>query len=590
MKRSKTQMLQMLRNLAVAMLLGAGLASCSQDDNLTVNQGEPLPPGEYPLILTAGGLEAVATPTQKSAPFTRGTVDNDWRGVTSVAVEVDNEVKEYKVTPLDGESKIAKLEVKDGGEPFYWQSTAETKTITAWHPYSNTYPTQWTVKADQSTADNYQASDLIKGMKRLTFLNKDNAAENKITFAHQTAKIVVNIEAGVGGVVLDGKTKVQLLNVEGVENVNNQSNTTITTYRPDANKQTFLALLSPQTIGTTSPFIQVNTGGNTYCWTPTEDKELNPGMVYTYTITVSNTGLTVKVDDGIAWGDDGTVGSGSVDLDIVLDDKHRKIQLSDGDEITVKGNGSQSKGQLTFDVPSGSTATVNLENINIGASAVDAYNSSAEQVQADLKRPLYNFIRITGGGEVIFRLIGTNTIKLADSKTDNFRTGSAGAIWADRTDITITGSGKLIITGDGDVAISAINGGNITIRETTINMDYIGYYGAQASCIGAYGGHECGDIVIDKCDITISFTNDKFTLDKNAYATAIGPGNFGKCGDLTITLQDGQDKSAFLGKITIKDKNGNTVSDDQKVMYSPSVYSQYGTLTWLDSAGKPITE
>ena len=581
MKRSKTQL---LRSLAAVMLLGAGLASCSQDDFADNRQGEPLPPGEYPLILTAGGLEAIATPAQQSAPTTRGTVDNDWEDVTEVAVQVgDGTPNKYKATGLTNGKKTAILKGINENNTHYWESTTEKKTITAWHPYSNVYPDNWLVEADQRAADSYQASDLIKGeLKDLAF----DARDTEMTFEHQTAKIIVNLTEPVGGVVFDEHTTVELLNVEGVKGGGN----TIETYRPNNTGNIYYALLNPQQLKKNTQLIQVKTGGNTYIWTPDKAKVLSSGKVYTYTITVSNTGLTVKVDDGIAWGNDGTVGSGSVDLDIVLDDKHRKIQLSDGDEITVKGNGSQSKGQLTFDVPSGSTATVNLENINIGASAVDAYNSSAEQVQADLKRPLYNFIRITGGGEVIFRLIGTNTIKLADSKTDNFRTGSAGAIWADRTDITITGSGKLIITGDGDVAISAINGGNITIRETTINMDYIGYYGAQASCIGAYGGHECGDIVIDKCDITISFTNDKFTLDKNAYATAIGPGNFGKCGDLTITLQDGQDKSAFLGKITIKDKNGNTVSDDQKVMYSPSVYSQYGTLTWLDSAGKPITE
>ena len=42
-----------MRSLAAAMLLGAGLASCSQDDFADKPQGGPLPDGEYPLTLIA---------------------------------------------------------------------------------------------------------------------------------------------------------------------------------------------------------------------------------------------------------------------------------------------------------------------------------------------------------------------------------------------------------------------------------------------------------------------------------------------------------------------------------------------------------
>ena len=41
------------RDMAAAVLLCAGLASCSQDDIPGNPQGEPLPGGEYPLMLTA---------------------------------------------------------------------------------------------------------------------------------------------------------------------------------------------------------------------------------------------------------------------------------------------------------------------------------------------------------------------------------------------------------------------------------------------------------------------------------------------------------------------------------------------------------
>ena len=271
-------------------MAAALLAGCSQEET----PGVSLSPGEYPLILTAGGLKAVATPTQKSAPSTRGTVDNDWRGVTSVAVEADNEVKEYKVTPLDGESKTAKLEVKDGGEPFYWQSTTETKTITAWHPYSNTYPTAWTVEANQNANDGYKKSDLIKATATLTFDQRNTP----ITFEHQIAKVIVKLTADAG-VTLDGITAVQLLDIEGVKSGN-----TITACKSD--EATYLALLNGQKIEANKGFIQVNVGDNRFVYTPTAAKTLANGTVYTYTITVKASGIEVTAATGGEWTDSGS--------------------------------------------------------------------------------------------------------------------------------------------------------------------------------------------------------------------------------------------------------------------------------------------
>lgn len=70
---------QLLRSFAAAMAIGVGLMSCTHDDGPTP-AGEPLPPGKYPLILNAVGLQAVPTPDGASAPATRGTVEGNWQG------------------------------------------------------------------------------------------------------------------------------------------------------------------------------------------------------------------------------------------------------------------------------------------------------------------------------------------------------------------------------------------------------------------------------------------------------------------------------------------------------------------------------
>ena len=63
-------------------------AACTQDDL----GGGTLPEGEYPLVIRATGLQAVA------APSTRATVDGDWQGVQTVALKMGDAVKEYTVT------------------------------------------------------------------------------------------------------------------------------------------------------------------------------------------------------------------------------------------------------------------------------------------------------------------------------------------------------------------------------------------------------------------------------------------------------------------------------------------------------------
>ena len=55
------------------------LAACSQDEPA----GDSLPVGEYPLLIDAAGLQAIATPQ------TRGTYDGNWDEVETVAVKVD---------------------------------------------------------------------------------------------------------------------------------------------------------------------------------------------------------------------------------------------------------------------------------------------------------------------------------------------------------------------------------------------------------------------------------------------------------------------------------------------------------------------
>ena len=264
--------------MTAALLVCVGFVACSQDELVDDNR---LPEGKYPVVIQATGLQAVATPAS------RATVDGDWQGVTSVAVQVGTDVREYNtVTASDADGyKTATLK---SSNPFYWQST-EPITVSAWWPYDATKPDVMpdvVVAADQNTLTGFTGSDFISAEAQpVQFANPT------LTFSHRTAKVSVQLIAE-DGVTFDENTSVQLVNISGVKSGN-----TINTYQPDDAAYTYLALLAPQTISGGSRFIQVTVGGDNFYYTPTDDKPLEAGTRYTYTITVKADGSGIEVTE-----------------------------------------------------------------------------------------------------------------------------------------------------------------------------------------------------------------------------------------------------------------------------------------------------
>ena len=176
-----------LRKILVGWVAVSLLTACTNDEGLT--QGEPLPPGKYPLELTAGGLQAVAT------PVTRGTVDGDWDGVKRIAVRANKSRRSlpYKVKASeDKKTALLTPEVPLANDdyPFWWTSTTKKKLITAWYPNSEAVPAEWSVPADQShglPAD----KDFLYACKVASFYEHKGGV--KMQFYHQLAKVVVNI-------------------------------------------------------------------------------------------------------------------------------------------------------------------------------------------------------------------------------------------------------------------------------------------------------------------------------------------------------------------------------------------------------------
>ena len=87
---------------ALALLLAA--TACTQDDAGLLPEASE----GTPIVFTATGL----TP----ATATRATVDGDWEGVTTVAIQIGNEVKAYRVTPSADNLTVT----LSSDDPHYW--------------------------------------------------------------------------------------------------------------------------------------------------------------------------------------------------------------------------------------------------------------------------------------------------------------------------------------------------------------------------------------------------------------------------------------------------------------------------------------
>ena len=265
-----------LSGAAVLLLVAT---ACTQDE---LADDTRLPEGEYPLIINATGLSVEATPAS-----TRATVDGDWDGVTSVALSLGDETKEYNVTTTDAEKKTATL--SNNLSPFWWTSR-DPITVSAWWPYAETMPAV-VVKADQSTEKDFAACDFISAENQT--VQFDNPT---LTFSHRTARITVHLKPGNG-----------ITSVTGAE-------VYVTGLSTDGG--------NPASISTCASGndTYVNLNGGTFYFRPQSDVVLTANSRYTYTVNVNATGLTLAGSTIGDWADGGGESGTAEDLGYFIQD------------------------------------------------------------------------------------------------------------------------------------------------------------------------------------------------------------------------------------------------------------------------------
>lgn len=324
-------------------------ASCSADDDNTA-----LPEGKYPMTF-ATAMEGL---TQ-----TRATTDNTWTGGEKIAVQVGNEVKQYKPES----DQTGKLTGVDAANTFYWQKTDETKTVSAWYcgtGSETTLPTTWTVKTDQS-GDGYAKSDLLYAKPQdIAYSDSDK----KLTFNHLPAKVVINLAKGNGLTdenIRNATVRIfcQAITSGKIEKSTGIMEQTTTTDRkeitpnnvsgtpPEGFQKSVQAIVVPQQVAGGTKFIKVTIGtgdaARDYYYTTESAGNANfeCGKQYTYNITVTK-GEELEVTDltTVSW-KDGTAQSAPV-------------AEATSFNVTCPGNGVEGF-KISGVTPSGDKYTVN---------------------------------------------------------------------------------------------------------------------------------------------------------------------------------------------------------------------------------------
>lgn len=273
------------RDMAAAVLLCAGLASCSQDDIPGNPQGEPLPGGEYPLMLTASVDGIRSRAAGKDA-----WDDGDEIGV---CIGTDGAAGSYKLN-ADGT-------VKEAVTPVYWQNTASA-TVKAWWPCEAK-----TNISISNQSNGYAAYDFLTA----TAENKNYQTPVTLNFKHQMAKVKYILQAGTN--ITDAELATATVSIYGytqvsfLQGVLSGSGDGWIAPSVSASATEGEALLVPQNMAGKS-FIRVKIN-NTFCYyTPKAEENIGnlaAGKAYTYTITVSAYGIEVKEVTGGTWSDGG---------------------------------------------------------------------------------------------------------------------------------------------------------------------------------------------------------------------------------------------------------------------------------------------
>lgn len=273
-------------NEIAGMLLLLVAAACSKEE---IPAGDTqLPYGAYPMAFSIADNSLVVTSLQTGSDSydTRSTADGDWSDEPSIVVKVNNELKKYQVEAGDDITQATLSVSPDEEAPFYWQNR-EDITVSAWWPYTETNgePDDQlppvVVKPDQSTHENFAASDYICAMDQTVQFNNPT-----LQFTHRTARIKINL-------ISNAPTTGAIVRLTNLGTFDNNPGEIIAYKRSD---NVYEALVAPQSIEAHTLQIFAEMPDQTvYSLIPNEAITLEAGEEYTYNISFTQD--FTRIDD-----------------------------------------------------------------------------------------------------------------------------------------------------------------------------------------------------------------------------------------------------------------------------------------------------
>ena len=199
----------------------------------------------------------------------------------------------------------------------YWKDETTHADFYLYYPYtanlSNVDAMPWSIKADQSKAENYKASDLLVGQSNFVAPSK---ATIPIEAKHLTSLMTITLVAGSGFTEASLSTanisiQIHLLKTHATVNLANGVMTATgeeTTIIPLKENGKYKALVIPQTVSDGN-LITVTVDGEEHRLSKTENfKVFETGKSYQFTVTLNkssngvNASITQWEDDGIDYG------------------------------------------------------------------------------------------------------------------------------------------------------------------------------------------------------------------------------------------------------------------------------------------------
>lgn len=508
MKRSKTHL---LRSLAMAVIVCSGLASCTQDDFADKPQGEPLPPGEYPMAFTAVQAAPKGTPQTRVSDYDEGdTHKSKWTTGDKIKVKVtteDNAKVQESICTLDEHGTITNYNPQ-----LYWQTTGK-HTINAWYSNIDSQSTETEESKIVSLADQRQGLAYVLKAKEaeVSFGNRTNSTA--LSFTHQLAKVRVMLT----GEKADGVESVQ---------VNNYTSCTVTNgdvlgkdpgyiqMRKNDDGDYYEANLVPMKSITSNDFIKLN--GKTQA-NVSNISQLDAETVYTIKITVNK---KAPVEKNIS--------------DVINESNNGKYTVEEGEHLILQGNG-QDNNRLALTLKKGSTLELkdvifSQEGITVNA-AITVEKSATIIVSGTNtitgRKGDKGTIEVNDGTLTI--KAGSNADKLElitpDNNIPGLRGNGALALNGENAHLVIE-SGHIIANASQKVGAAGIGsghwqkGGNITIKGGIVEATG----GSSGAGIGS-ASYPCGNIEI--LGGTVTATGGSGAYD-------IGPGKEGACGTVFI--------------------------------------------------------